>query len=128
LDRLSEVHIESLRENEVAEGMRLDYKRELYGRSGEDKKEFLKDVSSFTNTAGGEIFIGVAEAGGMPTEVVGVEGDLDAEIQRLQSLLHDLVEPRIVGIQMRSVPLANGRRVLVIRIPKMVSQKSERKN
>ena len=116
LDHLKN-EIKSLLENEVAEGIFRDYKRDLYGPSNEDKKEFLKDVSSFANTAGGEILIGIAETNGVPTEVIGVEGNLDAEIQRLTSLLRDSLEPRIVGVWMRHVQLDNGR-VLVIRIPK----------
>jgi hypothetical protein len=36
-DRLSEADLERLRENEVAEGMHLDYKRELYAPS--ERKE-----------------------------------------------------------------------------------------
>jgi hypothetical protein len=116
LDHLKN-EIESLLENEVAEGILRDYKRDLYGPSKEDKKEFLKDVSSFANTAGGEILIGIAETDGVPAEVIGVGGNLDAEIQRLTSLLRDSIEPRIVGVSMRHVQLANGR-VLVIRIPK----------
>jgi len=115
-DRVSEAVLERLRENEVAEGIDLDYKRDLYAPS--DKKEFLKDASSFANTAGGDIIIGMAENGGVPIELVGVDGDLDLETRRLESLLRDRMEPRIPGIRMRAVPLTNGRRALVIRIPK----------
>jgi Putative DNA-binding domain len=110
--------IEELRENEVAEGLLLDYKAEPYGRSEADKKEFLKDVSSFANTAGGHLLVGVAEAGGVPTQIAGVEGDLDAEMLRLESLLRDRIEPRIVGIRMVLVPIGDNRRVLVIRVPR----------
>jgi hypothetical protein len=49
--------------------------------------------------------------------VIGVEGDLDAEMQRLHSLLRDSIGPRISGIWMCPVQLSNGR-LLVIRIPK----------
>jgi Schlafen, AlbA_2 len=117
LDHLK-AEIESLLENQVPEDILRDYKRELYRRSKEDNNEFLKDASSFANTAGGHILIGIAEAGGLPTEFVGVDGDLDEEVQRLESLLRDRIEPRITGIRMRPVPLANGRRVFVISIRK----------
>jgi len=36
----------------VAEGRSIDYKRELPGNSDGDKKEFLADASSFSNTVG----------------------------------------------------------------------------
>jgi Putative DNA-binding domain len=114
-ERISEADLQSLQENE---GIVLDYKRALYGTSDADKREFLKDVSSFANTAGGHIVIGIEEEGGLPTKVTGVDGDLDAEMQRLGNLMHDRMEPRIIGTRMRPIPLDNGRRALVIRIPK----------
>jgi Schlafen, AlbA_2 len=117
-ENISERDFQTLVENEVGEGITLDYKRELYGASDSDKKEFLKDVSSFANTAGGHIVIGIAEDGGLPTEIVGVDADLDAEKLRLENLLRDRLEPRIVGVRITSVALNKGQRALVIRIPK----------
>jgi hypothetical protein len=117
-ENLGELDLQTLRENEVGEGMALDYKQALYGAADADKKEFLKDVSSFANTAGGHIVIGVAEDAGLPTQIVGVEADLDTEMLRLESLMRDRLEPRIVGVRIKPVPLENGRRALVIRIPK----------
>jgi hypothetical protein len=117
-ENLSEGDLQTLQESEVGEGILLDYKRELYGSSDFEKKEFLKDVSSFANTAGGHIIIGIVEDGGLPTEIIGLDANLDAEKLRLENLLRDRMEPRIVGIRMLPVPLANGRRALVIRIPK----------
>ena len=54
IDRLD---FENLAENDLAEllvaqvpeGLRIDYKRDLYGNSDADKRELLKDVSGFTN-------------------------------------------------------------------------------
>jgi predicted HTH transcriptional regulator len=118
IDALSQVDLDELRENERAEGMFIDCKRDLYGSADGDKKEFLKDVTSFANTAGGHIIVGMAATAGVPTDLVGVNGNLDAEKLRLESLLRDRVEPRILGVRLQPVPLANGRTALVIRIPK----------
>lgn len=117
-ENITQADLDELRENEVAEGLLLDYKAELYGRSDSDKKEFLKDLSSFANTAGGHVLIGIGESGGLPTQIIGVEADLDAEVLRLESLLRDRIEPRIVGIRMVIVSVGNNRRVLAIRIPR----------
>ena len=65
-ENLSEPDLQSLVETQADEGIFRDYKREPYGRSDADKKEFLKDASSFANSAGGHIVIGVAENGGLP--------------------------------------------------------------
>ena len=117
-DQIAERDLQSLVENGVAEGMLFDYKSELYGASDSEKREFLKDVSSFANTAGGHIVIGITGDGGVPTGVMGVQGDLDLEKQRLESLVRDCIEPRIVGIRMQPVALSTGRNALVIKVPK----------
>jgi hypothetical protein len=53
-----------------------------------DKKEFLADVSSFANAGGGDLVFGMEEAGGLPTNLIGLaSGDLDFEIRRLDSIL-----------------------------------------
>jgi hypothetical protein len=46
-DHIAERDLQSLVENGVAEGILFDYKGELYGASDSEKREFLKDVSSF---------------------------------------------------------------------------------
>ena len=119
---ITEADLQELLDNEVGEGILLDYKLDVYGSSDADKKEFLKDGSSFANTGGGHILIGIEEDGGLPTNIVGIAGDLDAEMLRLETLLRDRLEPRILGIRMVAVPLMNGRRVLIIRVPKSWSR------
>jgi hypothetical protein len=54
-DDLSESDLSALIDAEVPEGLLVDYKRDAYGRGDADVKEFLKDVSSFANTAGGHL-------------------------------------------------------------------------
>jgi Putative DNA-binding domain len=117
IESISEADLEELRSNEVSEGILYDYKLELYGGSDADKKEFLKDTSSFANTAGGHILIGADEDQGLPTSFPGLTEDIDREKQRLESLLRDRIEPRILGVRIQPIALANGRHVLVIRIP-----------
>ena len=118
-ENLCEADLQTLLDNEVPEGIHIEYKRELYGGTDSEKKEFLKDVSSFANTAGGHIVIGIAATDGVPTELRGLAvGNLDSEQQRFESLLRDRMEPRIVGIRMAPVALKNGLRALAIRIPR----------
>jgi Putative DNA-binding domain len=102
----------------VPEGVLLDYKRDLYGRSDADVREFLKDVSSFANMSGGHLIIGIDENAGVPTRVCPLAGDPDQELQRLENLARDGIEPRIARLRMRAVPINAGGFLLVLRIPK----------
>jgi hypothetical protein len=101
----------------VPEGILVDYKRDMYGSSDADVREFLKDASSFANTAGGHLIVGVAETGGTPTGIHPLGGDHDKDLQRLENLARDGIEPRISGLRMKSVPVTGGY-VLALRIPK----------
>ncbi|WP_200776027.1 AlbA family DNA-binding domain-containing protein [Azospirillum argentinense] len=119
LSEITEADLQALIANQVPEGRTLDYKRDTVGRSDSNKKEFLADVSSFANAAGGHLVFGMDEAGGLPTALPGLAGlDADAEIRRLDELIRDGLDPTLLGIELRAVPLADGAAALVIRIPK----------
>jgi hypothetical protein len=55
IDSITEDHLQSLIDDQVAELRIIEYKRELPGRSDGEKREFLADVCSFANTAGGDL-------------------------------------------------------------------------
>ena len=60
--RLSDLGIEDLERlirDGVPEGKALEYKQALPTDTDGDKKEFLADVSSFANTAGGFLIYGM---------------------------------------------------------------------
>jgi predicted HTH transcriptional regulator len=62
--RLSEItkpDIEALITAKIEERRTLDYKDVLPGNSDEQKKEFLYDVSSFANAAGGDLIFGLTD-------------------------------------------------------------------
>lgn len=95
----------------------LDFKRDLEIRSDEQKREFLADVSAFANAQGGDLIFGIAEVGGLATELVGVElQDSDAEILRLESILRSGMEPWIPTVSVRWIPLDAARGILVVRV------------
>ncbi len=113
-DALSEDLI-GLVQGSVPEGLSIDYKRDAYGNDDKAKREFLKDVSSFSNTVGGHILIGVAETAGLATAIPGLPGlDVDRELQRLEQIAQSGLEPR--AQLMRRIPLNNGESVIAIRI------------
>lgn len=119
LSELSATDLEALNESQITEGKSLDYKRELPGSSDGDKKEFLFDISSFANAAGGYLVFGIEEEGGVPKSISGLTlTDPDAEIRRLESLILDGIEPRIPGVELRFIKTKDAMQVLVIKIPK----------
>jgi hypothetical protein len=116
LGQISLADIEKFVHERWPEGKTVDYKRDAYGTKDDDKKELLKDVSSFANTQGGDIIIGVAEAAGLPTEIVGIEpADVDAEKLRMEAIIRNGLEPRAdVAIHHAAMPA--GRAVIIVRV------------
>jgi hypothetical protein len=117
-DAVDERDIQELVEAQVPEGLRLDFKLTIYGRSDADKRELLKDISSFANSQGGHLIIGVEEAAGVATRIAGLDIDTDAEILRIEQIVRSATEPPIPGIRIRSIKLADGKSVLILRVPR----------
>ena len=104
-------------EDKVSEKRIVEYKREPPSDSYESKKEFLADISSFANAAGGHFIIGVQEENGLPITISGIPcDDPDGEILRLENLLRDGIEPRLQGVAEREIKLSSGTHAFIFRI------------
>jgi predicted HTH transcriptional regulator len=64
---IAEGHLQRLIAAQAAESLHVEYKRETYGTNDDQRREFLADVSSFANAAGGDLVIGMTAANGIPT-------------------------------------------------------------
>ena len=85
LDEITEGDLNALVTASVPEKRTLDYKREIQQLNDAGKRELLADVSSFANTAGGDLILGMTESEGVPTGLPGISiADLDQEILRQQ--------------------------------------------
>jgi hypothetical protein len=116
LESVTEGDLKDLVSAAVAERKTLDYKQQLPGGSDADKRELLADVSSFANTAGGDLLFGMTENAGVPTGVRGVQiGDPEQEVLRLESIIRTGLSPRIRQ-STQPMRLASGLHVLIIRI------------
>ena len=69
LNKITEADLSNLISNGIPESPVIDYKRDTYENSDKGKREFLADVSSFANTIGGDIIIGMDEEGALPTAI-----------------------------------------------------------
>jgi len=111
--------LERLVANDVSESRTLEYKRDLPDPKGkESKREFLADVASFANAQGGDLLYGIDAPKGIAETIVGVEiADPDAELRRWEDVIQDGVEPRLPGLRLLWIPIANSRGVMLIRVP-----------
>ena len=78
----------SLISNSVLEKKTLDYKEKFSGNSDSDKREFLKDITSFANSSGGDIVYGIKEDNGVPVELTGIPNEqIDSKIRWIEDLV-----------------------------------------
>jgi len=120
---LNEVDLQLLVDEQVSEKRSIEYKSELPSDAYESKREFLADISSLANAAGGHVIFGIREENGLPTAVTGVlSDDPDREILRLENIIRDGIEPRLQGIMTRGIRLSTGAYAYVMRIPQSWSK------
>ncbi|MBI1785860.1 ATP-binding protein [Candidatus Sumerlaeota bacterium] len=118
IQSISQSDLSALIENEVCEGLSIEYKERLPTNSDEDKHEFLADVSAFANAVGGDLLYGIREKEGAPTGLLGLSCDIDAEKSRLENILRDCLDPRILGVRMEAIGNFSEGPILLVRIPR----------
>ncbi len=117
-DDIDRTTIQGLVDAAATESVHLDFKRETYGRTEDDKKEFLKDITAFANCLGGHLIIGIEEADGVAAALSPLAGiDVDAELLRLESIARTGIEPSIIGLRMKRVPTETGD-LIIIHVPR----------
>lgn len=109
--------IEQLVSNSSSESMTLEFKRSLPGTTDMDKKEFLADISAFSNTLGGDLIFGLEESDGCAKALCGIDASsIDNELLRMESLIHSGIEPRI---RYRAAIIdCSGKKILLFRMEK----------
>lgn len=118
LDAINEGHLSGLITAKAAESLHIEYKRDTYGGNDDARREFLADISSFANSLGGDLIIGMVASKGVPIYFRPFAGDADAEKLRLEQMARDGLSPRIANLRAVAVPVSRGGHVIVIRIPK----------
>ena len=101
----------------VPEDIDVEFKREYHKTQ---YGELRRDVTSFANAEGGDIYVGVDEEEGVASNIPGLpEGEKEA--QRLEQAAYCHVWPRIPGLRTQHIDMKNGTFVVIIRIPKGLS-------
>ena len=97
----------------------------LPGQSDDDKREFVSDITSFANAAGGDLIFGVKERreAGKPTgeidAIVGLPGlNVDAERLRLEAVIRDGVAPRLPPVAFHEIKRGTAPSCLLVRVPR----------
>ena len=119
LDIIELQDIQELIENEVAESKTLEYKRDLHIETGDERKEFLADISSFANADGGYIIYGISENGDtkLPDDICGIPiKNEDELIRKIENMLRDSIAPRIPDIDYKAIRLNSEKGILIIYI------------
>lgn len=122
LNTIDEARLQALINAEAAESRSIEYKRTTYGGGHADYSEFLADVSSFANTSGGDLIIGMGATDGIPTAFSPLVTPMDAEILRLEQIARGGLQPRITNVAFQPVPIKSGGQVLIVRVPRSYTQ------
>lgn len=112
IQQISLKDIESLMDEiPVKEGQQIDYKREMIRLEA-----LCEAVTSFANSQGGDLLIGIEEKEGFPVGIIGVSCEnTDKEKLRLLNSLHNNIEPRLTNVEIEFIAVSESKYVILIR-------------
>ena len=108
LAQVDEARLKALIAAGATESRTIHYKRTIYGNARDDYSEFLADTSSFANTLGGDLVLGMDARNGIPTAITPLTMPMDPEILRLEQVARGGLQPRIANIAFHAVPIQAG--------------------
>jgi hypothetical protein len=118
IDAITENHINTLVDGGVRQSRTIAFKKSLNIGIDADKKEFLADVSSFANANGGYLIIGIEDNDGIAVDASGIDGfGSDEDLDKIEGIIRKGIDPPVIGLQIKSLPMSNGRNTLLLRIP-----------
>ena len=118
LDDATVEHISRLIDAGASESKTLEFKRDIPGKDGSARHEFLADVCALANAAGGDIIFGIDENDeGVATEIVGQAVNPDNECLRLQDVVLNGLEPKLTGVHAHAIMVDEGKYVFILRVP-----------
>lgn len=123
IKKIDKSDLKLLIDNEIPEDMTQEYKLEFPLTTPDNKIKFLASVSSFANTSGGDLIIGIKvdKESKLPKELVGVSvsnNSTDETIRGMDDLIRQGIQPRILEYQIHPIKLENSNFAFLIRIKK----------
>ena len=124
LEELTCADVQALIDADVAEGLRLEYKRELSINTPELKKKFLSRVTAMANAAGGDIVFGISDRLGTDNQNTGIADgfagmqlqNVGKQIEALTNLIRNGLAPSLSDVTYKTLSSPEGD-ILVVRIP-----------
>ncbi|MFJ7131018.1 helix-turn-helix domain-containing protein [Streptomyces sp. NPDC098101] len=118
-DDLTEDDLRRAVDNQIPEGVDLDWKKDFYLGSDAGKKELAKDVSAMANTVGGLLVIGIDEGNkGHAHALAPFEPDLNRGEEWIRSVLANCVQPVVPNVGVRPLKSADeGKIYWIITVP-----------
>jgi hypothetical protein len=124
LEELTSTDVRGLIDADVAEGLRLEYKRALCIDSSEMRKKFLSRVSGMANAAGGDIVFGISDRKGEDDQNTGIADKISGmrivnegkTSEAITNLIRNGIAPRLSGVTMKAISCPDGD-IFVVRIP-----------
>jgi len=106
-------------QDEVAESLTLEFKREIPGTTAGENVKILRGITALANTSGGDLLYGIEEDDSVAVAIPGLPSSgIGAQIQRIENLLRQGVDPPLMGAQIQPIDIGNDRCVLIVRVPK----------
>jgi len=107
LEDLRADDLHALVEGGIAESANLEFKAEIPESAGGGSVKILREITALANTNGGDLLFGVAEQDSVAAQVVGLAGaGVGAQIQRIENLLREGVDPALRGVRFKPVEKA----------------------
>jgi len=114
--------LQELIAEQVQESLTLDYKASAaLVKTEAYKAELSKDVSAFANSAGGRIIFGIIENNHLPASIdAGVDPSIITR-EWIEQVINSNIQPRIEGVTIKLIEIAEGRVTYAIDIPQATS-------
>lgn len=120
LELENKANLEMLIREGIQESLTLDYKASpSLSKESKGRDELCKDVSSFANSAGGQIIYGIEEKDRKPTRI-----DEGSDITRewIEQVIDSNVQPRIENLIIKPISISSGRQAYVFAIPQALGR------
>ena len=112
--------LQTLVTDAVPESLTLEYKSSAaLGKQNTQKNELIKDVSSFANSAGGQIIYGIVEKNHKPIEI---DSGTDLSREWLEQVIDTNIQPRIEGLNITPILISENKFAYILNIPQAVGR------